>query len=85
MKASVRFIDGGRKTKCPSDPRYPAGQTIDVSKDEALICEFDISYPAPGCGIMLVECECGFRAALSVAGRADDPRKLIVGCKRPLH
>lgn len=39
-------------------------------------------HPAPRCGHMDIHCEdCGLRAIITVAGRRDDPRSVILACK----
>jgi C4-type Zn-finger protein len=42
----------------------------------------ELPYPAKRCGIYLVVCErCGYSAAITTAGRPDDPRKVTLPCK----
>lgn len=82
MTLTVRFMDSGRSPKCPPDPTYPYGMDVDVSDGATKTCSVDVTpYPAPRCGIMVVECDaCGAVVALTVAGRTDDPRNLKLAC-----
>jgi hypothetical protein len=78
----VKFIDSDREPKCKPNPRFPDGQHIDISQQSEQTCEAKIPYPAPRCGLMVVECEvCGFTVALTVAGRPDDPHTVKLPCK----
>lgn len=78
----VTFLDSGREPKCPPDPAFPEGRDIDLSKGAAKTCVADIPYPAPRCGVMMLNCErCGYSIAVTVAGRLDDPRKVTLACK----
>jgi len=78
----VEFFDSGREPRCPPDPAYPEGKDIDASEGAALACSAAIPYPAPRCGVMIVECEkCGLRVGLTVAGRVDDPRSVKLPCR----
>ena len=46
-------------------------------------CAFDLPYPSPRCGVLLVVCDrCGKRVGLTVAGRPDDVRWLRMACKK---
>jgi hypothetical protein len=75
----VTFFDSGREPKCAN---FPDGKYIDMSLGAEKTCEVAIPYPAPCCGVMVVECEvCGLRNALTVAGRADDPHTVKMACK----
>lgn len=79
----VSFIDSGREPKCPPNPAYPNGQNIDLALGARTTCSVDLPYPAPRCGLMIVECEtCRKRIALTVAGRVDDPRSVKIACER---
>lgn len=82
----VEFIDGGREPQCPPNPAYPEGMDIDASHGADSTCTVAIPYPAPRCGLMIVECpKCGLRVGLTVAGRPDDPRSVKLGCLRVIH
>jgi C4-type Zn-finger protein len=42
----------------------------------------ELPYPAKRCGLFLVICDkCGYSAAITTAGRPDDPRKVTLPCK----
>ena len=68
--------------KSPPDPNYPYGIAIDLSAGHSPACEEVLAYPAPGVGTWLLVCDvCGYSAAVTAAGRADDPTKVLVPCK----
>jgi len=78
---TVEFLDAGREPKCAPDPAYPDGMDIDLTQGFAKTCKFDIPWPAPRCGWMLVVCDtCKTNALLTVAGRPDDPRSVRLPC-----
>ena len=83
MTIDVHFIDSGREPKEKPDPRYPDG--MDVSLAQNVIqktCCRNIPYPAPRCGQYLIKCRtCGFTGLITVAGRPDDPRTIVLPCK----
>lgn len=82
----VEFIDSGREPQCEPNPAFPDGQHIDSSMGAENACTANIPYPAPRCGLMIVECpKCGMRVALTVAGRIDDPRTVKIACKQTKH
>jgi len=77
----VIFLDSEREPKCPPNPDYPHGMYVDMSQGAERTCEVKIPYPAPRCGVMVVEClKCGLRNGVTVAGRPDDPRKVKLAC-----
>ena len=66
----------------PPDPNYPYGIALDVSKGAAATCDIFLDYPAPGVGTWIVRCDvCGYTAAITAAGRADDPTGVRLPCK----
>jgi hypothetical protein len=78
----VTFLDSGHEPKCAPDPAFPEGRDVDLSKGASKTCAADLPYPAPRCGVMMLKCErCGYSAAVTVAGRIDDPRKVTLPCK----
>lgn len=82
----VEFLDSGREPKCKPDPDYPEGKDVDASFGASETCTAAIPYPAPRCGVMVVNCEqCGLTVGLTVAGRLDDPRSVKMACKRTLQ
>lgn len=84
-KHSVKFLDSGREPECRADPRFPLGRAIDAAQGADRSCIVELLYPAPRCGVLVVECErCGRKDMLTVAGRADDPRAIRVACLAPL-
>ncbi len=77
----VTWVDGRREPRCPPDPRFPKGKDIDAAMG-APSCETDLPYPAKRCGHFVVECPvCGMTAAITTAGRPDDPRSVKIPCK----
>lgn len=78
----VEWIDRGREPMSASDPRFPNGQDNDISRGAERSCYQELPYPAKRCGLYIVECErCGYRAAITTAGRPDDPRSIRIPCK----
>ena len=83
---AVVFVDSGREPQCPPDPEFPNGMSLDLSNDKRPACGFEIPYPAPRCGMMLVTCpECGKKAGFTVAGRPDDVKFVVLPCKSKLQ
>lgn len=84
MKAQVEFQPSGRgKAQCAPDPRYPNGIAIMGASPGSKACTFDLPYPAPECGLWLVECcECRETIAISAAGRPDDPVSVTINCAK---
>jgi hypothetical protein len=61
---------------------HPEGAKV-IDGDGPTRCLYALPYPAPRCGVLVVECEtCGKRIGLTVAGRPDDPRSLRMTCKK---
>lgn len=83
MTIDVEFLDSGREPACKPDPAYPNGKRIDLAPHAlAKTCTRNLPYPAPRCGIYTIRCRvCGFSAAVTVAGRPDDPNMISLPCK----
>ncbi len=83
MTITVQFLDSGHEPTEPANPSYPKGMDVDLRPHVlAKGCCRNLPYPAPRCGSYVVVCEtCGYRAAISVAGREDDPRTVTMPCK----
>jgi hypothetical protein len=82
MTLTVRWIDGGREPRNPPDPSFPRGVTIDLSRGASATCSTPLPYPARRIGLFVVECAaCGQSAAITTAGRPDDPRSITLACK----
>jgi len=79
---SIEFVPSGRgKAQCPPDPAYPEGIEIDLAGHAAAWCWVHLPYPAPECGHFVVRCKlCRFSAAVTAAGRPDDPKTLRIPC-----
>ena len=80
---SVTFQPSGRgKAQCPSNPAYPKGIAVDCSTPGKANCTVTLPYPAPECGMWLVFCEqCRLSAAVTAAGRPDDPISVKFSCR----
>lgn len=82
----VEFIDSGREPKSAPNPDYPNGMDVDMSQGMPDACTAEIPYPAPRCGVMVIECgKCGLRVGVTVAGRPDDPRTVKMACKHSVQ
>lgn len=78
----VRFIDSGREPQCKPDPRFPNGKQVNLATGFEKTCTRNVPYPAPRCGVYEVTCRtCGYKAAITVAGRQDDPCMVTMPCK----
>jgi hypothetical protein len=78
----VNFIDSGRYATEPSDPKHPNGKRVNVALVIQKSCARNLPYPAPRCGVYEVTCrKCGFKALVTVAGRADDPCMITLPCR----
>lgn len=83
MTFTVQWIDHGREPQCAPNPEYPSGVDVDCSQGANKTCSVALPYPARRCGYYSVRCDqCGFFAAVTTAGRPDDPRSLKVPCWR---
>lgn len=79
----VFFLDSGLEPQNKADPKYLNGMEVDL-REHALqkYCCRNLPYPAPRCGVYSIKCRvCGLVIALTVAGRADDPRSVTLPCK----
>lgn len=83
MSIEVSFIDGGRLAQVKPDPAFPKGQRIILTRTAIeKSCTKNIPWPAPRCGFYKIKCmECGYTAAISVAGRPDDPCMVTMPCR----
>lgn len=78
----IEWVDAKRDPKCAPNPKYPDGIDIDVSDGATNTCIAMLVHPTRRCGAYLVKCRtCGASAALTTAGRPDDPRSLKMACK----
>lgn len=82
MRAEISFLTSGRKPQCPPNPAHPLGIDVDISEGATRTCKATLPYPAAGCGAWMVKClDCGYVAAVTAAGRVDDPRTVKFACK----
>ena len=83
MTIDVIFLDSGREPKCKPDPKYPDGMPVNLTTSPLQkFCCRNLPYPAPRCGVYQIKCtKCGFTAAITVAGRPDDPRTVTMPCQ----
>ena len=80
---TVVFQPSGRgAARCPSNPAYPDGVTIDpVGTDKEGWCLVTLPYPAPECGVWVIDClTCKTSVLVTAAGRRDDPVKVRIPC-----
>ena len=78
----IVWEDHHRDPQCPSNPDYPNGIDIDVSRGREPACTALLPYPAKGCGLYIIHCRmCNINIAVTTAGRPDDPRSVRVSCK----
>jgi hypothetical protein len=81
-RINVEWIDSGREPQNPPNPAYPNGIDLDLSAGAKVACLSDLPYPAKRCGVFVLKCEtCGQTAAITTAGRVDDPRSAKLGCR----
>src|SRR5580765_1556151 len=77
----IDFVSYHRTAKNPPNPEYPEGVNLDLTKGAKVACLADLPYPAQCCGILFVRCrKCGANAAITTAGRLDDPRTVKLPC-----
>lgn len=83
MTISVQFVDSGREATEKPNPVFPNGKPVNLTRYPLQkSCTYNLPYPAPRCGIYMIKCDgCGFTAAITVAGRPDDPNMITIPCK----
>jgi hypothetical protein len=82
MSIDVYFLDAGREPKQKPDPAFPNGKPVILAMPIEKSCTYNLPYPAPRCGLYEIKCRtCGFVAAITVAGRPDDPNMISMPCK----
>jgi hypothetical protein len=83
MTIDVVFLDSGREPQCKPDPNFPEGKLVNLAPHAlAKTCARNLPYPAPRCGSYIITCKkCGYRAAITVAGRPDDPNAIQMPCQ----
>jgi hypothetical protein len=79
---SVVWRDHDREPKVPFNPHWQYGIAVDLTKGFLPACQTDLQWPAPRCGWFEIRCQiCGASAAVSTAGRIDDPKSARLPCK----
>lgn len=82
MTIDVKFVDTGREATGKANPKCPNGMAVSCALPGQITCTFNLPYPAPRRGVYSIVCnECKFLAAITVAGRADDPNKVTLPCR----
>lgn len=83
MSHRIEFRPSGRgKAQCAPDPHYPDGIKLDTSVAGRPYCLVKLPYPAPECGLWMILCEvCKMTAAVTAAGRVDDPISIKLECE----
>jgi hypothetical protein len=77
----VLWIDHQREPQERPDPDFPEGIDLDTGSRPA--CKAELPYPAKRCGVYFVDCDvCGTTVAVTTAGRPDDPKSVMVPCKK---
>lgn len=79
----ITWVDSGREPRNPPDKKYPRGVAVRAVPEnhEGRTCKKPLPYPAARCGYYEIECRtCGIKAAVTTAGRVDDPRSLELAC-----
>ena len=80
-KFTLVFNGRGEKAKCPANPKFPNGMIVDLAGNKKG-CVVQLPYPAPEVGLWHITCnQCSLTAALTAAGRTDDPKVVIIPCK----
>jgi hypothetical protein len=78
----IEWLDAGKKPQCEPDPAYPDGIDLDVTDGKKPSCKVILPYPANQVGAYLIDCTlCGMAVACTTAGRADDPRSILIPCR----
>lgn len=68
------------------DPQFPDGMHVDMSGGRLPSCLVDLPYPGEGLGCHLIRCQvCGMTAAITAAGRVDDPASVTLACYGRFH
>jgi hypothetical protein len=82
IRISVRWLKRGDMAQHPANPAYPDGVIVDLTNGQSQHCPVPMKYPAPEVGTWFILCRtCGYRAAVTAAGRADDPREVRLPCR----
>lgn len=84
MSHKIEWTPRGGPPTNPSNPAYPYGIDLDMAANARRACLVKLPYPTERrIGLLTVTCsECGLRAAISTAGRPDDPRSVKLACKK---
>lgn len=82
-KFDVKWFDHKREPREQPNPAWPNGIPLDATHEGEMGCTTPLPYPAQRCGVYRVRCsECGATAAVTTAGRVDDPLSIKVPCAK---
>jgi len=78
----ISWIDRGRPPREAPNPNFPTGIHIDSNNRPACYCELPY-MTHDNIGTWTVECsKCGVRMTITMASRSDDPRSIMIPCKK---
>ncbi|MFH0301397.1 hypothetical protein AAFX91_30100 [Bradyrhizobium sp. 31Argb] len=78
----VSWIDRGCEPAHPSNPNYPDGIDLDLTRGAKPFCQTGLPYPAERCGYFTIACDvCGFTTMVTTAGRPEDPKSIKLPCQ----
>lgn len=82
ISIDLRWMKRGDKARSPANPAYPTGVVVDLTEGKTPRCLIPLPYPAKEVGTWFITCNtCGYTAAVTAAGRSDDPREVQLPCK----
>jgi hypothetical protein len=77
----LEWVDGESLPSRRPDPLYPEGVDIEERAGTSPTCFTALPYPAPRCGVWVINCpQCGKTVVITAAGRADDARSARIAC-----
>lgn len=81
-KIRILWRDSGREPQEKPDAAYSDGMHVRLPAGQTG-CIVKLPYPAQRCGMFILTCNrCGASAAITTAGRPDDPRSFELRCKK---
>lgn len=81
----IMWVDRGRYPQVPSNPAFPDGIHLDITRGAEVYCSTPLPYPAKRCGEYVIRCSICRRVLVvcTTTGRPDDPRSIKFGCGLP--